>query len=819
MKVTRPHSAVSFLISGCLIIGGLLSFNSSAAADDTWVPAPTWSQLNVANSPGIFQQNLRTFDDASVKMTDDPGQHSNVYVRTDIHSVDVDYNCRLKQGSGSVILPYCQEKYVQFGVDLEGVDLANVDVTINGVKQTYKSSTSMRYVKVATDVAGKATVNLGVTNKGTAASGKVIASDDYLAVYISNCDRSSAAGAKACGASDKPVGDVPGSTASVGPMTILFQDKGYYPQVKIVNQDFSEPVAAANGCDPYAVRWASGKTWDWSVFKRSWLGEYACVYVKTYQVGDTATVPYRILDIWGTPLANYPIEFTHPSTPPNCGTVRCKWSSSGESKYTNANGYVSFTVKNLNTPAEACLNQGYNDDIKETGTCALGVGMNASTGMSPESQDLFWPQFVNSLEIPENYLDFYVNQRGGLLTETDNKGKPITEAVYNSDNVKNPALPVNTTGNVEGSATPFVNSLVRATIDLKSFYNANPDLICFRKLDPDKNPAKVQRLPSTHGLPICTLRQEINAPNVTVTASEGGRVLRTCPDTVDISVCRVAQLPLTDELSDVSEMFTSQTFGYQNMSQLVFTSTKPGLISFTIDIGHHQFTILQNFTTTPSNARSVVAVAAMQPGTVGPAAKTVQFKVVDRFGNGYSGIDVAYESSGTFDSATSGTAISDANGLVSVDVSSATAGVGTLTATITNPGDTQIGAPGNTYYSIPASATSATATVNWGELVNATAPKVTGIAKVGKKLSVSKGVWAGSTPVYAYAWYSCSAKVAAGSAISSKCKAIAGAKSSSYTVPKTQVGKFIGAVVTARNTVTAVKTAFAGSTLTKVVLK
>ena len=833
MKVIRPKSMKSFLLSVALVVTGLMSVGSAAQADSPWVPAPTWSQLHVANADGVFEQNLRMFDDASVKLTDDPGQHSNVYVRTDVHGMTVNYDCRTKQGNATNILPVCANKTIQFGLDLEGVELANVKVTIDGVSvsdASIKKLGTMRLVNKTTDAFGQASMAIGITNIGTTASSpKRVVSDDYLAVSVSNCDRSTDAGVTACAKSDKITAGDAGATSLVGPMTLMFEDKGYYPQVKIVNIDHAPVVTSPNGCDPYAVRWAEGKTWEWSVFKRSWLGEYACVYINSYQVGDTATVPYRVLDIWGTPMANQPIEFSHPSTPPNCGSVRCKWSTAGESKYTDANGYVTFTVKNLNTALDACLNQGFNQDTGITGTCAMGVGMNASTGMEPESQDLFWPQFDNSLEIPDSSLDYFVYRRGPLATAVDAAGYPTTQAVFDNG-IRNPAININTTGETATNPTSFNDSLVVSTINLKAFFNANPDTVCFQKLNP-KNPAVVKRLDSAHpkdphvvigpnGKALCTPTLDIYAPEVTVTATDGGRVLRTCPDAVLTDICRVAKLPLRTEIKDVSQMKTSETFGYQNMSQLIFTSTKPGVATFTIEIGHQQYSVSQEFKTAPANVRSIAAVSPSVTGDVNGSAKTVSFSVVDRFGNGYAGVPVSLDVSRSNATGSHSDATSDANGRVSIDVpSSATAGVDTVTATIQPQAGTQIGAAANSDYSIAASATSATAEIRWGALVNTGVAKVTGLAKVGKPLKVSNGAWTGQTPTFTYSWYACSVAAPAAATLASSCKVIAGANKATFVLTKTQVGKFVRAAVTASNSVTAGGLTSFSATGTKVALK
>jgi len=236
---------------------------------------------------------------------------------------------------------------------------------------------------------------------------------------------------------------------------------------------------------------------------------------------------------------------------------------------------------------------------------------------------------------------------------------------------------------------------------------------------------------------------------------------------------------------------------------LIFTSTKPGTATFTIDIGHQQYTVTQAFTTSDANIRSVAAVATSQIADVSAATKTVSFKVVDRFGNGYAGVPVSLAVSRSNGSGSNSSDTSDENGLVSVDVSSSgSAGVDTVTATIDAQSGTQIGDAANPDYGIAASATSATSEIRWGALTNTVVAKVTGTAKVGSKLTVSNGTWTGATPTLTYSWYACSATSAAAAVTSAKCKVIAGATRSTYVLPKTQVGKFIRASVKATNSVT-----------------
>ncbi|MEU0832373.1 hypothetical protein [Streptomyces sp. NPDC005969] len=85
-------------------------------------------------------------------------------------------------------------------------------------------------------------------------------------------------------------------------------------------------------------------------------------------------------------------------------------------------------------------------------------------------------------------------------------------------------------------------------------------------------------------------------------------------------------------------------------------------------------------------------------------------------------------------------------------------------------------------------ATSAAVTAAQGAAPKATtAPKITGTAKVGAKLTAAPGSWSPSATSYAYQW-------------KADGKAIKGATASTYTVPATLLGKKVTVTVTARRT-------------------
>jgi hypothetical protein len=103
--------------------------------------------------------------------------------------------------------------------------------------------------------------------------------------------------------------------------------------------------------------------------------------------------------------------------------------------------------------------------------------------------------------------------------------------------------------------------------------------------------------------------------------------------------------------------------------------------------------------------------------------------------------------------------------------------------------------PSPALYSVWSAAT-ATVTVDQttvGKPVNTALPKITGTARVHKKLKASTGTWTGATPIsFKYQWKKCNSKA-------KKCKSISGATKSSFTPGSKYAGKRLKVVVTAKN--------------------
>ena len=473
------------------LFGGAIS---PAHADSNFVSNISWSSLYVKTGDGIVQQNRNIFDSKGVLQTNDSTQHPLVWVRMDVNQVTVQYKGGAAQAN----------KQIQFIADNAGQKFTFTD-DIQGANKI-----------ATTDAMGSVNVTYTVSD---------IKPDNYLRVGIADCDYINAKTSCPLYAKNK-------NADLGGPLIIQWEKPGYYPIIKLDLQNSARDVY-----------------WDWSEFKNSWVGERSHVFIKTYPVGSTIKLPYTVSDIWGAPIADYPINMIAQSA--YCGgNIHCKWGNTPSNINTDANGKVTFTIINKNTAAEACKNI----DPTTKKRCGIGANFQPTTNQIPESSDIFWPQFVNSMTMNPASISYRVANRGGVVSPS---GNDVTV-----NGVTNPSLPLSS-----ASATSDA-SAIKTVLTLSYLYNNAKNVL--------------ERVP-------------LYAPDVTVTASPGAYVLRVCPDTVNQTDCHNSGMIFSKEVTGTSQMSTSQTFGYTFPATLMFVSTVAGPATFTVTVGNQSYVVKQNF--------------------------------------------------------------------------------------------------------------------------------------------------------------------------------------------------------------------------------
>ena len=472
----RTFSKISAVLAAATILASVAPISASNAA--SYVTNLSWANLHVKKQAGVFERFTREFDAKEQLIADSETQHNTAWVRTDQKSVTVQYVGTPAQAGQQV--KFIVDSDVKYTDNVAGDDnLATVD------------STGVAELVITPDVKPQA--------------------DDSIRVDLSN------------------------GASKVGSMLILFKNAGYAPIVKLVGTS-TGPEAVCDykfdcqGSDLWEA------TYEWSVFKRGWLPEYAQVYAKSYMYGATIGLKYRVFDIWGTPQVKKDVSLIV-----DRGCSVCKWDKYVAKKATDKNGYAIFTVKNLNTKAQVLKYSSVNADTKETGTGFLPFSINPTTNDLDESIDYIWPQIVPDMTIRSTAIALNVMSRGDVMADLN--GNVI------NGSTTNPALPLDPAGTAKTDQV-----LVKLAITYLRNAQANA----------------------------------LYSPDISVTATNGGMATLITPTNK------------VETMTAVGNGKTSLVFGYNSSNkkkdvQIMLTGTKPGTTTWTFNIGGVKKTVTQVF--------------------------------------------------------------------------------------------------------------------------------------------------------------------------------------------------------------------------------
>jgi hypothetical protein len=471
-----PKRLIASAIAATLMATIFSPVGPSSAVN--WVPTLTWANLHVKKQEGVFERFRREFDDKEQLLAASETQHNQAWIRTDQKSVTVQF-VGTTANTG---------QQVQFVVDSDIAYSDNIpgDENIATVDSTGIAELVITPTKAAVE-------------------------DDSIRVDLTN-----------------------GST-TVGTMLLLFKPAGFYPIVKLVGTT-TGPEAVCDykydcqGSDLWEA------TYEWSVFKRGWLPEYAQVYAKSYLYGSTIGLKYRVFDIWGTPQPKREITLLMDSA---CSL--CKWAKFVDKKLTDTKGYVSFTVKNLNTKAQVLAYKSVNPDTKEPGAAFLPFSIHATTNELDESVDYYWPQIVPDMTIRSTAITLQTRSRGEL--PADGQGNVIL------DGAKNPALLLDPAG-----VSKSDQIVVKLAISYLRNLQANA----------------------------------LYSPDIKITATNGGVATLVTPTNK------------VDEITSTKFGKNTLIFGYNSSNkrrdvEVVLAGTKPGNTTWTFWIGGVKKTITQSY--------------------------------------------------------------------------------------------------------------------------------------------------------------------------------------------------------------------------------
>ena len=545
-----------------------------------WVSAPTWKNLHAKIEDGVFERVKREFDIASNLMEDSETQHNIAWVRTDRNNVTVQYVGGLLNAGRKV--QFVLSGDVEFTDSIEDPD--NIAVT---------------------DETGLAEITLTLAEAPVA--------ETNLRVGLSSGE---------------------GETATtVGNLVLDWQDPGFYPIIKLIgsgNGFTSECLYRSQnnkGQTTRAHECFNGDfeeyTWKWSVFKRDWLPEYSQVYVKSFKYGGTLGLTYKVTDIWGTIQVDRDVKLIVDQ-----GCRLCRWDNFEDSKVTDANGLVSFTIKNRNNFTTVKNNRFVNSDTKAKEGGFIALSIQPTTNALDESADFMWPQIVTDINMKASASSLRVAKRGG------------------ND--------VNASGN-------YVT-----TIDNVAVTNPPHELDTIDAVTTDVDEVIFNISYMKNSLPIA-----LYSPQITVTADNGGKA------------ALIDTYRLLGRLNTSSAFHSPLVFNYTYTQRIALMCTKTGVTTFKIFTGSTFKTHVMSCKNKLADARNIEALPA--PIAVPGVPAQQYFKVTDRWGNAVSGATVRFTSSGPGSVTNVTDAVSWNDGIVTAELTATEAGTQVVTATIQDP--------------------------------------------------------------------------------------------------------------------------------------
>jgi hypothetical protein len=576
-RATRTFLAS--LLSASLVLVGLVAAAPASAVVE-WVSAPTWKNLHAKIEDGVFERVKREFDLASNLLEDSETQHNIAWVRTDRNNVTVQYVGGLLNAGRKV--QFVLSGDVEFTDSIEDPD--NIAVT---------------------DETGLAEITLTLAEAPVA--------ETNLRVGLSSGE---------------------GETATtVGNLVLDWQDPGFYPIIKLIgsgNGFTSECLYRSQnnkGQTTRAHECFNGDfeeyTWKWSVFKRDWLPEYSQVYVKSFKYGSTLGLTYKVTDIWGTIQADRDVKLIVDQ-----GCRLCRWYDYEDTKVTDANGIVSFSLRNRNSLSTVKNNRFVNSDTKAKEGGFIALSIQPTTNALDESADFMWPQIVTDINMKASASSLRVAKRGG--NDVNAAGNYVT-----------------TVDNVSVTNPPHeIDTLEAVTTDV--------DEVIFN-ISYMKN-----------SLPI-----PLYSPEIRVTADNGGKA------------ALIDTFRLLSRLNTSEAFLSPLVFNYTYTQRIALMCTKTGITTFKIFTGSTFKTHVMSCKNKLSDAKNIEALQA--PIAVPGVPAQQYFKVTDRWGNAVSGATVRFTSSGPGSVTNTTDAVSWNDGIVTADLTGSEAGTQVVTATIQDP--------------------------------------------------------------------------------------------------------------------------------------
>jgi len=484
---------------------------------------------------------------------------------------------------------------------------------------------------------------------------------------------------------------VPGSKAA-----------GYYDGAEFISWDYSDDwtffvdygYANAEIVLENAGYWPSAKLQNTSTFAEFQPTDYSPEYWwwtewhKSVLLESTQTMTYKVSDIWGTVIAGMGAYLIEDCWESNLWCA--EFAEYDDFEVTNASGLVTYTVENIDDPADVVARHEGNDDCDNITNC-----QEALEDVQGDSSDYY------------TAMSFYVEPSDAYF---DNFEADDWSSDYAALQFVRSTTVDDLVGEVWTDDMGFE--------DMDDYVGTGANAIHIDTEGDEKEDIYWWAVPlNADGVALA------GVGSYSITATDGGYVNTACDsqgawfytfwcwDYLDLFSWDEG-----DELADVSE-FTESVSGTANPRgiEVIATGTLVGTTTFTMTVAGYSESFDQEYYNTVEDARYISAVATDAANVIAGNIATATFKVTDRFGNVVEDVDVVFSENGLGEflsndpAATSG--VTDANGVVSVDL--LTPENSMAQSAVTAEFETMQDPAANTAFGITAAVESADATITW----------------------------------------------------------------------------------------------------------
>jgi len=454
---------------------------------------------------------------------------------------------------------------------------------------------------------------------------------------------------------------------------VIFEDPGFWPSAKLQNTSTFAKVQPLL-YEPEII-WATMTEWHKSVLLES-----------------TNSMTYKVTDAWGDVISGAGMYLASDCW--NDDIWCAEFAEYDDFEVTNAQGLVTYTVENIDDPADIPSRHVVNDDCDDIVNCQEALDEYQGDTADYFTQAEFWVYPSNT------YLDNFTRSNWSSdytrlqFVRSTSVSELAGEVCVNDDQYW------------DGDCT-----------DINEYDGTGAGAIQVDTEGDEAEDLYLWAVPlNADGVALA------GVGSYSISGTEGSYAQGLCDDQGLSWGAFWCWNYLDfywwggDDFSDVSQ-FGDTVSGSANPRGIEahVTGTLVGTTTYTVTIAGYSVSFDQDYFNTVEDARFISAVATDAANVIAGNIATATFKVTDRFGNVVEDVDVVFSESGLGEflsnDPASTTGVTDADGLTSVDILTPANSMGS--SAVTGSFETLQNEAANDDFGIPAAVESANADVTW----------------------------------------------------------------------------------------------------------